>query len=49
MNPGYEVLRRNECEDYFICCMNTGNLISLPHADGFTLNSAESDFFIAHA
>jgi hypothetical protein len=48
MNPGYEVIRGGERDQYFICCMNAGHCIMLTHADGVTLNGVELDFFIAH-
>jgi hypothetical protein len=47
MDRGYEVIRGDGRNEYFICCMNTSHCISLTHADGVTLNGAEDDFFIA--
>jgi hypothetical protein len=49
MNCGYEVIRGDRRNEYLICCMNTSHCISLTHADGVTLNGAESEFFIAEA
>jgi hypothetical protein len=45
-NPSYEVIPGDGCDGYFICCKQTGHCISLTHADGLTLNGAETDFFI---
>ena len=48
MNPGYEDIRGDERDQYFILCMNTGHCIKLTHTDAATLNGDELDFFIAH-
>lgn len=47
VNPAYKVIPGNGIDEYFIYCMHTGHSISLTHADGVTLNGAETDFFIA--
>lgn len=46
-SPAYAVIRGDDRDGDFICCVNTGHCISLTHANGVTLNGRESELYVA--